>query len=122
MKKWIFTGLGVVFVGFGAVGVFLPIWPTVPFILLAAGCFSIGNPKAYEKLAASPLFGEYIRNYKEKTGVTVKTKAHSLIFLWLMLGLSAWFSRRLWLVFVLAAVGVGVTTHILLLKTKRDGK
>lgn len=118
MKKWIFTALGAIFLTVGAVGLLFPIWPTTPFVLLAAGCFGIGNPKVYQKLAASPVFGEYIRNYREKTGITKRTKAETLIFLWVMLAVSAWFSKQMWLYFFLPAVGIGVTLHILLLKTK----
>lgn len=119
MKKLLLSALGALLLGLGAVGLALPVLPTTPFVLLAAACFSAGNPGVYRRLAASPLFGEYIRNRREKSGVSVRAKASSLTFLWGMLGLSAALSRRLWLTALLAAVGAAVTVHILLLKTMR---
>ena len=119
MKRGFFAALGGLFLALGAVGLLLPVWPTTPFVLLAAGCFGAGSPRAYAWLAASPLFGEYIKDRRDKTGISKRTKITSLVFLWGMLALSAYFTGKLWVTLVLAAVGAAVTVHILLLRTKK---
>ena len=64
-----------------------------PFVLCAAGCFGASSPKLYNKLAASRLFGEYVRSYKEKTGISRKTRIKGIAILWLGLFVSAFLYR-----------------------------
>jgi uncharacterized membrane protein YbaN (DUF454 family) len=116
VKKIVLMTLGSLLLGIGAVGLVIPILPTTPFVLCAAGCFSASSPRLYRKLENTRYFGEYIRNYKSKSGVTKRTKRVSLIFLWGMLALSAALARRPGMWIVLAAVGTGVTVHILCLR------
>ncbi|MEG2527091.1 MAG: YbaN family protein [Oscillospiraceae bacterium] len=101
----------------GAVGLALPVFPTTPFIILAAACFAGSSPKLYAWLEHSRIFGAFIVNYRTKSGVPRKTKLAALIFLWSMLALSAFFSKRLWVMGILLVVGIGVSVHILLIKT-----
>lgn len=109
--------IGCAAVVLGAIGIVLPVLPTTPFIIAAALCFSASSPKMYAWLSSSKYFGEYIANYREGTGVSRKTKAYSLIFLWALLLLSSYFMRNnILIVAILMIVGICVTAHILLLK------
>ena len=63
-------------------------------------------------------FGSYIENYRTKQGVPKSVKIRSIIVLWALLILSGILVDQLWIRLLLVAVGVGVTTHLLLLKTK----
>lgn len=103
----------------GGIGVFVPIWPTTPFILAAAGCFA-STPKIYNRVMKIPFFNEYIRNYHNKQGLKPGTVIISLSFLWGMLLISAMHIRTLWSVILLSLIGTSVTIHILWVARKRN--
>jgi uncharacterized membrane protein YbaN (DUF454 family) len=116
MKRIALNALGFLSLAIGAVGVFVPVLPTTPFVICAAGCFSGANPAVYKKLASSKYFGEYVRNYKEKTGVSAAARARGLIFLWVTLGVSAAIFRYPALWAILGVVGIAVSIHILTIR------
>lgn len=115
--KLILTVSGLLSLALGAVGIFLPILPTTPFVLLAAGCFSAANPRLYRWLLNTRHLGAFIRNYRNGAGVSRAVKRDALLFLWGTLSFSALLFRRPLVWGILCAVGIGVTTHILLMKT-----
>jgi len=118
MKKRLCSIAGWLLLALAALGVFLPVLPTTPFVIAAAACFSLGNPQMGRRLECSPLFGPYIAGWRTGQGITAARKARAISALWVLLGLSAFITRKLWLAIVLACVGVGVTIHLLLMKTK----
>ncbi len=120
MKKYILIFSGFVALGLGAIGIFLPIMPTTPFVLLAAACFGSSSPALHVKLKNSKYFGEFIQNYNEKTGVKKSVKIKAITFLWFMLIISAIMSLKPLVITILAIVGIGVTIHILAIKTKKE--
>jgi uncharacterized membrane protein YbaN (DUF454 family) len=110
---------GYVLVAFGAVGIVLPIIPTTPFLIAAAICFASSSPRAKEWLEHNRFFGEYIENYRTGAGVSGAKKVRMVIFLWIMLAVSGYFMQeRMLVLLILLAVGLAVTAHILLLKTR----
>ncbi|QEH67569.1 YbaN family protein [Cellulosilyticum sp. WCF-2] len=112
LKNRLLIILGFVFLVIGAIGVFFPIWPTTPFVLLAAGCFT-SSKRLSNWLKKSKFFGEYITNYRERNGLSTRTVMKSLGFLWTMLIFSAICVHTLWLTILLFCIGIAVTTHIL---------
>ncbi len=120
MKKTLLLISGWLLVAVAAVGVILPVLPTTPFVLLAACCFSLSSERLYRFLLNNRFFGPYIENYKTKQGVSAAHKARAIVTLWVLLILSAVIARILWLTLLLAAVGIGVTIHLLLMKTKKE--
>ncbi|NLG25864.1 MAG: DUF454 domain-containing protein [Clostridiales bacterium] len=126
LKRAIFTALGFVMLALGAIGVVLPVWPTTPFVLLAAACFAY-NPRMRSRVMKIPFFREYLRNYDDRKGLPRRTVVRSLIFLWTALLLSSALARSPWLAAGLALVGAAVTAHILWIArprpaAKRRGK
>lgn len=119
VQRTFFFSLGALFVGIGAVGVALPVLPTTPFILVAAFCFGKSSKRAEKWISNNRYFGSHIENYKNKKGVPMGVKRNSLIFLWVMLIISAIIINKLIRVIVLAIVGICVSAHILLLKTRK---
>jgi len=111
---------GIVCVGLGIVGLFLPILPTTPFLLLAAVCFARSSQRCYRWLTTNRWFGAYIRNYRDGLGVSLRHKVITLVLLWGTIGyavgfvLSSWWLRGL-----LLAIAGGVTWHLLAIKTYR---
>jgi uncharacterized membrane protein YbaN (DUF454 family) len=102
------------------VGMFLPVLPTTPFLLLAAYLFARSSERFYNWLIHNRWSGEYIRNYREGRGVKLWHKVIALTLLWVTIGYSAGFVvELLWLKVILLGIAVGVTIHILKTKTYR---
>lgn len=103
---------GFVLLALGAIGLLLPVWPTTPFVICAAGCFS-GSPRIRRLLFKVPFFREHIENYQTRSGLSRKTLTRSLAFLWGMLLLSCLWVQLLWVTLLLICVGAAVTLHLL---------
>ncbi len=75
--------LGILALALGFVGIFLPVLPTTPFVLLAAFCFSKGSPRLHQWILASPLFGPMIADWEDGGVIRLRAKivATSLILL-----------------------------------------
>ncbi len=97
MRALWFTA-GLISVALGAIGAFLPLLPTVPFILLAAVCFSRSSTKAHDWLLQHRLFGPSLRDWEKNGAIrpSVKRKAvFAIAISWLLLlslGLNPWIS------------------------------
>lgn len=113
--------LGFLALGMAFVGLFLPIWPTTPFVLLSIGCFS-ATPQLQNKLLRISWIREYYESYTAGKGVCKRTVAISLSFLWGMLFLSMVIVQKTWLILLLIAVGVAVTIHIRWVSRRRIPK
>lgn len=107
-------------VALGVVGMFLPVLPTTPFLLLAAVCYARSSQRLYHWLLTNRWFGAYIRNYREGRGISRSHKTAVLLLLWLTIGSSAVFAVQLWWVrLLLIGIAIGVTIHILKIPTCR---
>jgi len=118
MKNLILTMFGFIFLGLGVVGVSIPVMPTTPFVLLAAACFSVSNKKIFNWLQKNRFFGPYIENYRTKQGIKKSLKIISIFILWSGLIISMVIMRTMWIYIMLGIVGICVTIHLLLIKTK----
>ncbi len=113
---------GTACVGLGFVGMFLPVLPTTPFLLLAAACYARSSRRFYNWLMNNRWFGTMLRNYREGRGLPLKQKITTLLLLWLTIGGTAVFAvTSFWIRLLLLAVAVGVTIHLLKIKTFRPG-
>lgn len=122
LKKFLLTGLGFIFLGLGAVGLLLPVWPTTPFVLLSFACFS-SSPRMRAYLMKIAFFREHIENYESRKGLSQKTVRISLIWLWSMLLFSVLLTRTLQISLLLFLIGGAVTCHILwMARSKYDKK
>jgi len=120
VRKALLIFLGTVCVGLGVLGMFLPLMPTTVFLLMAAYCYSRSSERFHNWLINNRLCGQYIQNYRSGKGITVRQKATTIASLWASIGFSIWFiGGTFWLTLLLAAVAIGVTLHLVLLKTYR---
>jgi len=109
---------GILCIIIGTIGMFLPVLPSTVFFLLAAAAFAKSSDRLYNWIMNHRLFGRFIRNYRLYHAVPVQTKVVSVIFLWLTIGASAIFAvESWWLRGLLVVIAVGVSWHILALKS-----
>ena len=119
-RKGIFIVAGTISLGLGALGVFLPVLPTTPFLLLSAAFSYKGSERMHRWLLNNKLFGNYIKNYKDGRGMALKAKAITLCLLWATICYSAFFIvNMIALQIVLFVIAGGVSIHILTLPTFR---
>ena len=110
--------LGTLCIALGLLGMFLPLLPTTPFLLLAATCYSRSSKKFYHWLVTNRWCGGYIRNYREGLGIPIKQKVFTILLLWLVIGLTAWLAALPgWVRWILPGVAIGVTVHLVKIKT-----
>jgi hypothetical protein len=117
LVRALLVAAGCLALALGTVGVFLPLLPTTPFLLLAAACFIRSSDRLYRWLVGHRWFGAYIRNYREHRAMTRRAKLVMLVLLWGVIGHSAVMVSSWGLRGVLAVVAVGVTVHLLHLRT-----
>ncbi|HRH95792.1 MAG: YbaN family protein [Pyrinomonadaceae bacterium] len=118
IRKAFLIFAGSVFVGLGVIGMFLPLVPTTVFLLLAAYCYSRSSERFHTWLLNNRWCGAYIKNYRDGRGMTARSKASTILILWASIGVSIWFvSGKFWVTLMLLAIAIGVTIHLLWLKT-----
>jgi uncharacterized membrane protein YbaN (DUF454 family) len=117
-KKYFFIGLGSLFTLLGITGIFIPILPTTPFLVLAAYLFARSSERCLNWLLTNRLFGSYISNYRSGKGLPLTQKILTLILLWVTIGYSAFFHvEKLWLKILLGLIALAVTIHLATIKT-----
>lgn len=118
--KVIYTVLGSISLALGIAGVFLPLLPTTPFMLLTAWLYCKSSPRLYGWLMSHPYLGPYIRNYRDRRAITLSGKILSVALVWItILFCIVFVVDPLWLKIGLAAIPIGVTWHILSFRTLR---
>ena len=118
LKRRVLIIAGSFFVALGILGIFLPILPTTPFLLLAAACYAKSSERFYNWLINNKWLGNYIKNYREGKGVPLKVKVLSISFLWFTIGYSVVFVVNTFLIqVILILIAIGVTIHILSIRT-----
>lgn len=78
IKRITFVVLGCVSLALAVIGVVLPILPTVPFLALAAFCFAKSSDRLNNWLINTKFYQNNLADFKAGKGMTVKTKAHIL--------------------------------------------
>lgn len=113
--KSLLAVLGAVSLALGVAGIFLPLLPTTPFLLLAAWAFVRSSPRLYSWLMNHPHLGEYIRNFRENRAIPLRVKVVSVSLVWLTIGfcIVAVVERWWWAQVLLALLAAAVSWHIL---------
>ena len=112
--------LGVVSLALAVVGIFLPLLPTTPLLLLAAWCFLRSSERLYTWLINHPYVGEYIRNFRENKAIPLHAKIISVTMIWLTIGYCVIaIVDILWVRIVMLLLAAAISWHILSYKTLR---
>jgi hypothetical protein len=116
--RYLLLAVGTASLMVGLVGVVVPVLPTTPFLLLSAACYARSSRRFYDRLLGNRVFGAYIRNYREGRGLPLRIKVLTISTLWSTIAITALlFVHESWLRILLMLVAVGVTAHILIIRT-----
>jgi hypothetical protein len=119
VRRGVYFSIGAVSVALGVIGIFVPLWPTTCFLLLAGWCFARSSQRAERWLHENRLFGRYLRDYRERGIISSRVRRSSVATLWIFIGASALlFAGRLWVVALLLLVAGAVTLHLYSLPTE----
>jgi uncharacterized membrane protein YbaN (DUF454 family) len=120
--KIVLTILGLLSLVLGVVGIFLPLLPTTPLLLLSAWCFIRSSTKLYDWLLSHPYLGKYIRNFREHRAIPLRVKILSVTMVWLTIGycIVAIVSEYLWAQLLMFVLAVAVTWRILSYATLKE--
>ena len=121
MKKTLLIIFGSFSFVLGIIGIFLPIIPTTPFLLLSAGLFAKSSEKLYNWLMNHKIFGDYIRNFREDKAIPLKGKVIAISTMWIFMLYSIFFivNEKWYLQVLLGSIALAVTIHILSYRTKK---
>ena len=121
MKRRLLFIAGTLALAIGILGIFIPILPTTPFLLLAAACYIRSSQRFYNWLLNNRLLGVYIKNYIVGKGMSRRAKVFTVTLLWITIELSMWFAAQSVVIrVILFLVAAGVTTHIIRIKTFQE--
>ncbi|HYD60747.1 MAG TPA: YbaN family protein [Noviherbaspirillum sp.] len=115
--KILLNVIGSIAVVLAILGIFLPLLPTTPFLLLASACYLRGSERMHRWLRNHRLFGEYLRNFEDNRALPLRAKVVTLVMLWTSMAYSIFIVKALLLRIMLAAIATGVTIMILRMKT-----
>ena len=90
----------------GCIGIFVPVLPTTPFLLLATFLFAQSSPRLHAWIQKTRVYNRYVRPFKDAGGITLSMKLRILLVSYAVLGLSAYFVPRwyIWVVLGLVAI------------------
>lgn len=113
LKRALLLSLGWLGVVLGVVGIFLPIMPTTPFILLAAWCFAQSSPRFHQWLCNHKHLGLIVRSWEDGNGLPRKVRNRVIFLLWFSLCFSTALLQN-WLIgLVFFSIGAGVTLYLM---------
>lgn len=106
----------------GVLGIFLPLLPATPFLLLASACYLRGSDRLHSWLMNNRVLGTYIRNIQQRRGIPLRAKLITVGILWLSLLYSIYRIDILPLQLMLCFIGVTSSVFILRMKTLKENK
>ncbi|MBI2354965.1 MAG: YbaN family protein [Deltaproteobacteria bacterium] len=116
--RWLLLAAGFICTAIGVLGIFLPLLPTTPLLLLAAACFARSSERFHRRLLGHGRLGPMIRGYLEGSGIPLRAKVSAIAMVWLTVPASAFLVVPLpWVRVLLLVIAVGVTVHLLRLPT-----
>ena len=109
LARRLYLVAGSIALALGVLGIFLPLLPTTPFVLLAAACYARGSPRFHGWLLAHRTFGPLIHEWQRHRAIPYRTKLAAISLMSATLGVSiVFFIDPLWLKLLLAAVGLAL--------------
>ena len=122
IRRWLFALLGFLFLCIAILGAILPVLPTTPWILLAAGCFARSSPRLHRWLQRSPYFGHMIRDWETHRGIRWRVKLFAVCLIVTVIALTVIFGPAPdWAKFCAVGLGaVGIAVILFVVRTVWD--
>lgn len=119
--RWVLFCFGWIAVAGGIIGIFLPLVPTVPFLLLAVACFARSSERFHGWLVEHNHLGPLLRDYLKGSGIPLRVKMIAVGMVWVSFpATTILFAREFWLKVLLIAAAFGITLYLLSLPTAMD--
>ncbi len=119
VTRYVLIGLGSIFLGLGVLGVFLPVLPTTPFVLLAGACYARSSERLYEWLLNNRLLGPSIREWDENKSIGRRAKITAILMIVVSFSFTVYVMEELIIRIGLAALGIGLVVFLLMVRTSR---
>jgi len=120
MMRRLHLCLGYASLALGIIGIFLPVLPTTPFVLLAAWCFARSNPALAARLYDHPHFGPLLRTWRDERAIPLRAKRAALTMLALSYGVILWLADSRLVPALLAVIMGSVAVYIATRPRPRD--
>jgi uncharacterized membrane protein YbaN (DUF454 family) len=117
--RGVLVALGTLSLVLGIVGIFVPLLPTTPFLLLASACYLRGSRRLHAWLLSHGRLGQYIRDFEAGLGIPLRAKVVALVMLWLSIGHAVTRIATPWMQVAAVLLATGVTLYLLRLPTRR---
>ena len=111
--RYALLAVGGLCVALGVLGIFLPILPTTPFLLLAAACYVRSSQRFYQWLLDAPTLAQDVLCYLDGSGMPLKAKKYTLLMLWLTMPLAIYLVPFWPVRIILGLIGLCVSIYIL---------
>lgn len=123
MKKVILMTIGSISLVLGFIGVFLPVIPTTPFVLVSLACFMNTSEKMHHFVMTNKHLGPYARAYANGEGIPKRAKLKAVFLIWITIGFSVIFVLdKLPLRIMLLVIATIVSTYIFTRPTVEETK
>lgn len=108
------TASGLACTALAILGIFLPLLPTVPLLLLAAACFARSSERFHSWLLDHPRLGPMIHGYLDGQGIPLRAKLMAIGLIWVSVPVSVlFFIPHFWIKVFLIVIGLCVTIYLL---------
>ncbi len=111
-KEYFLISVGWLSIFLAVIGIVLPLLPTTPFVLLAAGCFAKSSPRFHQWLITHKFFGPLIESYQDNKGIPRDVKIKVIIFIWISLSISIFLLNIVWLRIAIFILGIALTIFL----------
>lgn len=119
--KVLYIIIGSLSLGLAILGIFLPLLPTTPLLLLSAALYLRSSERLYNWLINHPQLGPYIRNFREYKAIPRRAKIVSVSLVWITIGYCILFVLKpLWLRIAMGVLATGISWHILSFATLKE--